>query len=219
MKNFLRSGFIIMVLAALSLACSFSAQLTQPAATPTISNILFQDDFSDKNSGWHTMQENDQVVDYAQDGFRFFINETQTDYWSAPGLSFGDVRIEVTAVKLGGPDDNDFGVLCRYQGDDSFYGFLISSDGYYGISKMAGGDHSLLGSEDMQPSDAIHQGAASNSIVAECVGSKLSLTVNGEKLLEVEDADYAKGDIGLITGTFDTGGVDILFDNLVVTRP
>lgn len=219
MKNTLRIGLIVGVVALSALACSLGAQVTQQAATPTISNILFQDDFSDKNSGWHTLTEGDQVVDYQQNGFRFYVTETQFDYWSVPGLSFTDAVIQVNAVKVGGPDDNDFGVICRYQDDSNFYGFLVSSDGYYGISKMADGEHNLLGSEDMQPSDAINQGAASNTLKVSCVGSTLSLTVNGQKLLEVEDSDYTRGDIGLIAGTFDVGGVDVVFDNLVVTKP
>ena len=32
-----------------------------------------------------------------------------------------------------GPDDNDFGIICRYIDDNQFYYAIISSDGYYGI--------------------------------------------------------------------------------------
>jgi len=210
-----------MILALASLACNLGAQADPTAVTPTQapSNILFQDDFSDPKSGWHTLRDGDQLIDYEQDGLRFYVTETQFDFWSIPSLSFEDVHIDVIAVKLGGPDDNDFGVICRYQDEEHFYGFLISSDGYFGISKMVDGEHTLLGSEEMQPTDAINPGAASNAIAVDCIGDKLSLTVNGTKLLEVEDSDYTRGDIGLLAGTFDSPGVDILFDNFIVTRP
>jgi hypothetical protein len=43
--------------------------------------------------------------------------------------------------------------------------------------------------------------------------------VNGQILADVKDSDLSDGDIGLIASTFDESGVDILFDNFVVTRP
>jgi hypothetical protein len=220
MKKTLQPALALVALVLSTLACSLGAKV-EPTGVPTNapSNVLFQDDFSDKTSGWHVIRENDQIVDYEQDGLRFLVTETQFDFWSVPGLSFGDAHIEVNAVKLGGPDDNDFGVICRYQDDQHFYGFLISSDGYYGISKMAGGEHNLLGSEDMLVSDAISKGTANNKIAVDCVGSTLRLTVNGTQLIEVQDTEYTKGDVGLMAGTFDVGGVDILFDNFVVTKP
>ena len=221
MNKSLKPGLALVVLAISVLACSLGPRLEPTGIAPTLapSNILFQDDFSDVNSGWHVVREGDQVVDYEKDGFRFYVTETQFDFWSIPGLSLGDVHIDVNAVKLGGPDDNDFGVICRYQDDEHFYGFIISSDGYYGISKMSGGEHNLLGAEDMQVSDAINQGTANNAIGVDCIGSTLRLIVNGTTLLEVQDADYPKGDVGLMAGTFDVAGVDILFDNFVVTKP
>lgn len=46
---------------------------------------------------------------------------TEYDAWANQSRSFpGDVRIEVDAAKIGGPDDNDFGVICRYQDIDNF---------------------------------------------------------------------------------------------------
>ena len=46
-----------------------------------------------------------------------------------------DLRIEVDVSKQNGPDDNAFGVLCRYQDPENFYYFLISSDGFGGIGR------------------------------------------------------------------------------------
>lgn len=222
MKKPFQALLAVAILAGSGLACNLGAKVaptSAPVTQPSTSKILFQDDFSDKNSGWATLRDGEQVVDYEQDGLRFYITETQFDYWSVPDLSFDDVHIEVRAVKLGGPDDNDFGIICRYVDDGHFYGFLISSDGYYGISKMSDGEHNLLGSEDMQPSDVINKGTGSNDLAVDCNGSQLKLAVNGTTLLEVEDTEYTSGDVGLLAGTFDVGGVDILFDNFIVTKP
>jgi len=98
--------------------------------------------------------------------------------------------------------------------------FTVGNDGYYGISKLINGEETLIGMDQMQFNDAaIKLGGAANHLTAECVGGSLTLTVNGTILADVKDSDLSSGDVGLIAGTYDTPGVDIVFDNFVVTRP
>lgn len=181
--------------------------------------ILFKDDFSNPNSGWDQSTTVHGVTDYLDGVYRIFVNEINTDTWANPGLTFGDVHIEVEATKIGGPDDNDFGVMCRVQSPSQYYFFVISSDGYYGIGKVNGEQQEVLGVESLQPSEAIHQGNATNQIKATCIGNELSLTVNGVRLYSVNDSEFGSGDVGLIAGTFTEPGTDIHFDNFVVLKP
>lgn len=37
--------------------------------------------------------------------------------------------------------------------------------------------------------------------------------------MEAEDEDFRAGDVGVVTGTYNVQGVDILFDNFVVKKP
>ncbi len=218
MKIFLR----LLALSCLSLiftACAYTAELGGDASTKASNPVLFQDDFSDTAGGWTTLQSDNKLIAYDRGGLRFFMNERQFDYWSRPGLRFSDVHIEVDATKHAGPDDNDFGIICRYQDENNFYSLLVSSDGYYGISKMKNGEHSLVGAEGMRVSETINKGDATNRIAADCSGDTLRLTVNGKKLIEVKDSDFTSGDIGLIAGTGEQAGVDVVFDNLIVTKP
>lgn len=186
---------------------------------PASNQILFQDDFSDPTSGWMTLKDANQVMDYEFNGFRIWTNRPNFDVWSVPRLHLKDVRIDVDATKLAGSDDNDFGIICRYQDPQNFYGFLISSDGYFGISRRLDGDHHLIGLPTMKYDAAIRTGSATNHIQAECNGTSLSLTVNGKLLIEVQAGDFPEGDVGLLAGTFDQPGVDILFNNIVVVSP
>jgi hypothetical protein len=181
--------------------------------------VLFQDDFSDTGGGWTTLRKDNQVMDYEDGSFRFVVTQPQYDYWSTPQLRFTDTHIVADAIKTdGGGDDNDFGILCRYQDKDNFYGFLISSDGYYGISQRKNGDHRIISPEGkMLYSELIHKGSASNQIGADCVGNRLALYVNGSKLVEVENSDFQSGDVGLLAGTLSSPRVEIHFDNFVVT--
>ena len=73
--------------------------------------------------------------------------------------------------------------------------------------------------EAMQPSEAIRPGTALNQLRADCVGESLTLYVNGQLVAQVQDGAFPSGNVGLIAGTYDTLGVDIFFDNLVVREP
>ncbi|MCL4528530.1 MAG: hypothetical protein M1282_03860 [Chloroflexi bacterium] len=199
--------------------------VTQPVATQSQqagpgfdSHTIFMDDFSNPNSGWDRVQKDYKITDYANGGYRIWVNKEKIDVWATPRKNFaGDVNIEVDATKVAGPDDNDFGVICRYQDSDNFYQFLISSDGYAGIARVKNGDQSFLSSDKMEPAAAIHQGAATNHIRVTCIGSALSLSVNGKQIASANDASFTSGDVGLIAGTFSNVGVDILFSNFSAT--
>ncbi|MBN2147867.1 MAG: hypothetical protein JW726_10780 [Anaerolineales bacterium] len=210
-KNF---GFLAMlfVLTLAILACGGSSP-TLPAG------VLFQDDFSSSSSGWDTVRVDDGITDYENGVYRILVNTTQMDVWANPGLNFSDVRVEVEATKVGGVDDNDFGVICRYQDESNFYYGIISSDGYYGIAKVKDASQELLGMTELPYSDAIAQGNALNTIRLDCVGSTLTLYVNGTQLAQQSDSEWSSGDVGLIAGTYDTPGTDIHFDNFKVLQP
>ncbi len=213
-----RSGIILTLLATLALACAIFPLGTEEEVQPE-NSVLFQDDFSDPLSGWDQVDVSDGVTDYVDGVYRIFVNTTNTDVWANPGLSFNDSYVEVMATKVGGDNNNDFGLICRYQDENNFYFFIISSDGYYGIGKVVNGEQLLIGNDSMPPSEVIRQGDESNHLRAGCVGSQLSLAVNGQILAEYEDTDFVSGDIGLLAGSFENPGTDIHFDNLVVTKP
>jgi hypothetical protein len=201
-----------------------------PTLTPTLTNtptpivptpgLLFFDDFSDPNSGWLSINRSDYIVDYYNDTYRMVENTVNTNRWvSLNDFSAKDVTIDVDITKNGGPDQNNFGILCRYKNNDEFYFGLITSGGYYGISKRTSGSWVQLGTDNLEYSDWINQGAATNHLRFDCIGNELSLYANGHLLIQQTDGDYAEGSIGMAAGTYDTPGTDILYDNLIVYQP
>jgi hypothetical protein len=223
-KNFY---FLLLVLSLTlaTLACGLVSGSDEPVSPESESapgpadDILFSDDFSNPNSGWDQVNSSEGVTDYANGVYRIFVNTDNTDVWANPSLNFTDTIIEVEATKVGGPDDNDFGIQCRYQDTGNFYFFIISSDGFYGIGITQDGTQSLLGADKLQPSDDINLGNTTNNIRVDCVGNTLTLFVNGTQLISVQDDTFASGDVGLLAGTYDEIGTDIHFDNFVVTAP
>lgn len=211
---------IISILLAASISCSLTPSGGDGETEPgQPSNVLFQDDFSDPSSGWDQVDVEDGITDYIDGAYRIYVNTKNTDVWSNPGLNFDDTQIEVEAKKVGGDDNNDFGLICRYKDTNNFYFFVISSDGYYGIGKILDGEQLLIGDESMPPSEEINQGNATNSLRADCVGNKLSIHINGVLLAEYQDDSFTSGDVGLLAGSFDIPGTDIYFDNFVVRKP
>jgi hypothetical protein len=198
--------------------------ITQP--TPGESNgalqVLFQDDFSSVSSGWDRNTNQNGTTDYANGGYEIKIITADWSKWANPSQSFqGDVRIEVDATKIGGPDDNAFGVLCHYQDTKNFYYFYISSDGYVGIGIDNAGTKTIISTTDgnLATDSHINQGAATNHLRADCTSSNLTLYVNGTQIATATDSTFTGGDVGLIARTYSVAGTDILFKNFVVLKP
>lgn len=184
--------------------------------------LLFFDDFSDPGSGWQGNGAEDAEFAYADGGYRIRVDAAPDGgAWAYSGQTFSNTRIEVLALKEAGPEDSNwFGILCRLEtieNQTNFYAFIISSDGFYGIGKQVGGaPFALLSSGAMQFSNAVIQGENVNQLAAECRGSRLALHVNGVLLAEVEDSDLNRGQAGLVVGTFEEPGAQILFDDFAV---
>lgn len=218
---------ILAAIALAILACSLTGGDSPPsgresgssASIDSASKVLFQDNFSDPSSGWDQINEVEGITDYTNGVYRILVNTDNTDVWANPGLDFSDTVTEVEATKVGGPDDNDLGLICRYQDESNFYFFIISSDGFYGIARVLNGEQELVGLENMEYSEAINPGNATNRLRAECVGQTLALYVNDQQVFQTTDAQFSSGDVGLIAGTFDVAGTDIHFDNFVVSQP
>jgi uncharacterized repeat protein (TIGR02543 family) len=189
--------------------------------SPPVPEVLFLDDFSDEAGVWDTFSNEDGSVAH-ENGWLHLVN-----YASAAVVTdtyahqyFTDFVLEVETKLVGGTDDNWHQVFCRNQDDDNYYEFSISADGYYYVSRYIGGQEVLLAGAEAAYSSYIHQGQGlTNLIHVECIGSILSLSVNGHVLATVTDATFAGGDIGLgasaLSGTF----TEIAFDNIVVSAP
>ena len=212
--------WILSLFACILLACSGpSLLLPQKLPTGQPGQVLFLDDFSDPLSGWNTWNDNTSMVTYQDGILRFLINQPNVDYWSHPHIYFKDARLEVDATRLAGPNNNDFGLICRFSSHDNFYAFLISSDGYAGIVRVQDGVYTVISDGNMQYNKLIQPDQVSYHLSADCVQSNLTLYINGDQALEVQDFAHTAGDAGLMAGAYDQPGVDIMFDNFVVKSP
>lgn len=200
-------------LAGCALPITWKTSTSAPSGT-----VLFEDNFSSPTTGWERVKYAEGIMDYDGGSYHMQVNTSQVDFWSTPHKDFHDVKIEVDAGKLGGPDENRAGLICRSDGR-SYYFFLISSDGYYALGLYRDQQALLFGASAMQYSNEIKTGAAINHLGIECSGPDLAGFVNGVRVASAEDHTLTHGDVGLLAGAFEQPGVDIVFDNFAVIQP
>lgn len=185
-----------------------------PAPEPT---VLFRDDFEAEDFAWDPGDGEGVGRFYEGGQFRVLVKTPMTLAWAGhPGLQTMDnFTLEVAATQVDGPDDNEYGVLFRYQDPDNWYAFLISGDGYFKLcGQFAGEDWSIV---NWTQAAAIRQGQSTNHLRLVADGSQISAYVNGELLAIVPDNTFRRGDINLVVGAFEDGGVHVAFDDLKVT--
>lgn len=185
--------------------------------------MLFADNFDgSQQCGWALYSQGGATVDIREGALRISTSQVGEIWWTNPGRSFDNAIITVQARQAGGPDNNAYGVICRYQNENNFYIFLISGDGYYAVGKyQSGSDRVIYLTEDgqYQFSEVINQGVGTNQIRASCVGNELSLAVNGIPLITITDSAFVTGDVGLGVSTLAAGTAIVEFDSIRILQP
>lgn len=180
---------------------------------------LFADDFTNPASGWDVRRDSNAVTDYQNGEFVMVVGKPETTLWSRPHQNLTDVSIDVEARQAAGPDDNLFGVLCRYQDANNFYRLVIGGNGYAGITKRAKGVVKVISAPLLTRTPAVKRGQASNHLQALCQGRQLSLYVNSQLVAQATDGDFPGGDVGLLAAAGKSPGVEIHFTHFVVRPP
>ena len=191
------------------------------AGVPSVKQVLYADDFSDPNSGWDVRSTDNGSSGYRAGRYFIRIESPKYQLWSTTGQNLeGDVVVDVVAGVAGGPEENEMGVMCRYQDKQNFVYGSVGSDGFYAIVEVANNDSTILtGEGKFQRSAAIPRGSETYVIRLACEGDRYTLFVNGEQIDSASSSAFSGGDVGLLAGAFDQGGVEILFDDFSVSVP
>ena len=219
----MRTKLYFLPLAALlvaALACGGGAISGGNTPVPSGPKVLLKDDFSSSSSGWDTASGANSSVDYADGEYVIKIEKTKLLVWGTQNEEeLGNVHITVKAKNIGAQDPT-FGVVCGYKDDKNFYYMGFGVDAYYAIAKYENDNLTILTSDSNEwiQSDAIKQNADSYKIEADCGNGRLTLYVDGKQINSVEDPGYSKGNVGLFGRSFDKTGVEVHFDDFVVTE-
>jgi hypothetical protein len=221
-RHLSRKGLWLLLIALAMVSAACGATESEPDACDA-PGILFFDDFNgEQDCGWAVYSRGGGAAAIENAAMQLTVNQPGQIWWTNPTRNFDDVVITAEARQVSGPNNNAYGLICRYQNEENFYVFLISGDGYYAIGKYQSGVEAvtyLTENGQFQLSDAINTGIASNELRVTCTGNQLSLEVNGSPLISVTDPTFVTGDIGVAASTLETGTGVIEFDNVQVTAP
>jgi hypothetical protein len=178
----------------------------------------FRDDF-ESLSGWYTGSGDSFLVEFSEGGYRMVVDMvTGADpVYSIRKYAFEDVIVSVDVMKYKGKDGSYFGVVCRYADPANYYRFVVYTQGEYEIAKKIGGVFTSLVRSNLEK--PLKADGTPNNIRALCSGNTLQLYVNDSLAAEVSDQALTTGYTGLIAGTDLEAGLDVLFDNFVITQP
>ena len=196
----------------------FRGQNATPTNTANISHpaVLFADDFSDPNSGWPTLENDQAKYSYEPDGYHILVNRVNSAPWAKTNRQDDNASIYVDAAPV--TNSNGFyGIICRIQENGSFYYFIVQNNGVFAIGKIK--DEVLQPLVEWTANNAIRQGNQTNRLRADCDGSALRFYVNDVFVGEASDSDFTSGYSGLIVNALDSQSFDVVFNNFQITEP
>jgi hypothetical protein len=187
----------------------------EPTEAPTAepASDVFEDDFSDPDPGWLEEETDEYSVGFEDEAYRVAIAAESTHLILTPGLDLGDVAVEVDATWAAGEVESaQIGVACRVVDEDNLYRLYFGPNDSYGIGRVVDGSWELLTRRERQPSALDLDPGGTNRIRADCVGTTLTLWINDEPVLQVEDDVFDSGDAGIWTYT-PNGGLEVVYDD------
>lgn len=197
---------------------NFSAEPGDETTYNPEGNIVFEDDFSNPSSGWDVIGDQVGSRDY-QDG-QYVIHVIESNYFvfggHRPDLRYADATLTVRAQVLQPVGDGEIVLVCRYMDNENHYLAAVTEDGYYAILGRINGDQRSLYEYNYDPSIRLDQPV---TLSFACIGDRLSLTLNNVLLATVRNDELDSGFLGLGAGVFDTGGVIVGFDEVIVRTP
>lgn len=214
--------------------------------------LLYAESFDDP-AAWG-LYDDGQLSAQPVDGvLQLRIDAQNAGAFSSAAPHFSDIDLSVTATAIEGPVDNAFGLIFGLQnqdnsriGDDSYFLFQVSSDGYYRVTRTEAGQERII--SNWIQSEAVHSGlGATNTLRVAAQDGALQFYVNGN-LMQLcvpddpaaislyypslgcvdgqmydafEGSGYTSGQIGIVAQSTVTGGAGVVvnFDNVVAFAP
>ena len=184
--------------------------------------ILYQDDFSDKKSGWPENNTNFSLDYYTNYSGGEYYMRAIANYGNLTvhlGKDFTDASVQVEAKMEDGTNVTTYGLLCRVQNDSDYYYFMVSGGGSYLIGKHLGVKNFTLTDWTPLPRDVRSRNGYIITLRGDCQGSTLTFYANGKLLASVSDTTFAHGDVGLIISPASSTSLYVYFDNFIVRKP
>jgi|GEM_PF-6168294 len=242
-RNRLNAGVAALLLSALVLsACKLgggatATPTTAPAAAATVTqgegaaveataappptadnSILFEDDFSDDDSGWPTVQADHALASYQNpELYRLDVNAAQVVLLASRPGAFSDFSLETIVTGSGGAGGQmRYGVLFRHLTPDNYYAAFVNpvTQGFLVAKRLLGEWTTLAEGQNA----AIPTTAGPVTLRIDAQGPNLTFSINGVGLVTLVDSSFAAGDVGYALETIDAASARLDADSIVIRR-
>ncbi len=188
-----------------------------PTSTPDPFTVIFNDDFSDPDSGW-SVHPIDSTHEYSLEyvNGEYVLKRPQPGLvWVSPGGPSGlpknlyQASVEFTVKSSLRSSDPYFGAYCGFKDDDNYYSLVVRSSGLYKIVKRVAGELTILSPDDdngWAKSEKIAQWAPTYKFRVECGWEGLVLYVDGIIIDQIENAPSLGGEVRLRIGFYSNDG-------------
>ncbi len=121
--------------------------------------------------------------------------------------SVGDFDLAIDAMRVSGPDNNDFGLLFRYIGPYSLDEFVIADNlQVFAVFEYTGDWKTII---DWTGTPAIQPGKA-NRLGISARGKHFTFSINGTPVAETENIAFSSGKVGIVAEMHNPGDSIIL---------
>jgi hypothetical protein len=179
-------------------------------------SVIYEHNFSNGNS-WYTSEEDNYGFRATENAYQIYVNIQNAAIWSIYGGKRSNLRITTLAEQVSVHSDGYYGVTCRHQDGENYYGLVISNNREYGIIKMYQGELTFI--QEGLADEGIINEQGDNEITADCINDTLVLYANGIKLAEIMDDSFNSGSMGLLAGTRKFGEIVVDFKQIQVLAP
>jgi len=194
-------------------------------------DLILADNFDDATGQWDRINPSafGGIIDYAGTQYRIYAPPSGMLHAAYPNKLNDppfdndppkDIRVQVFASRAGDLPGSisSWGVTCRGRAGNAYF-LGITSDGRGVIQKGRGEDLSV---EPLAFSDHTINVRTKPQLTfrADCVGSDLTLYVDGSELVSVQDEEFGQGGGGLYVDNPGpkSPGTDVFFDNFSISR-
>ncbi|HEY89118.1 MAG TPA: hypothetical protein G4N98_05210 [Thermoflexia bacterium] len=201
-------------LVALATACTPAT----PEPPPGVGDVLFSDDFTTTSPNWALFDTPEGAAYIQQE--RLYLEDRGPEKSISTSLldqQWSDLLIRTHLQQAAGTQNNWMGVTCRQADENNYYLFAISADGYYLLLKVVEGETTQLAGPET--STALNPDRGVNLLEASCVETTLTLSVNQQELVSLNDEQFRTGGIALFADSVTRETTSVAFDDFVITAP
>ncbi len=194
--------------------------ITKPGISAFAAAILYQDNFTDLNTGWPKLAFDNYFIGYHEPNHYHVEVHAPNDkaIVTVPKQRFDDftanIKILVEPNNTAKTGDFRYGVIFRRSGNN-YYAFAISprSKTWYLLKSSPNALTELKhGSNDTI------QGLKTDDILqVQVQGPNISLSINDQSVGQISDSSYITGEVGFIVETYDSARAHIHFGNITVS--